>query len=70
MENVIEILVFEVYYFVLLSVVYGGVGMQVLVACYYSHSIDRFHSIFQHRNWSAKVSCDVDINQSAGSMVM
>ena len=30
----------------------------------------RFHSIFHHRNWRAKVSCDVDINQSAGSMVM
>jgi len=32
--------------------------------------IDRFHSIFHHRNWRAKASCDVDINQSAGSMVM
>ena len=31
--------------------------------------IDEFHSIFHHRNWRAKVSCDVDINQSAGSMV-
>jgi len=32
--------------------------------------IDGFHSIFHHRNWRAKVSCNVDINQSAGSMVM
>ena len=32
--------------------------------------IDGFHSIFHHGNWRAKVSCDVDINQSAGSMVM
>jgi len=32
--------------------------------------IDGFHSIFHHRNWRAKVSCDVDINQSAGSMEM
>ena len=31
---------------------------------------DGFHSIFHHRNWRAKVSCDVDINQTAGSMVM
>ena len=28
--------------------------------------IDRFHSIFHHGNWRATVSCDVDINQSAG----
>jgi len=33
-------------------------------------AIDRFHSIFHHRNWRAKGSCDVDIDQSAGSMVM
>jgi len=33
-------------------------------------SIDGFHSIFHHRNWRAKMSCNVDINQSAGSMVM
>jgi len=26
--------------------------------------------IFHHRNWRAKVSWGVDINQSAGSMVM
>jgi len=32
--------------------------------------IDGFHSVFHHRNWRAKVSCDVDINQSVGSMVM
>ena len=32
--------------------------------------IDRFHSIFHHRNWRAKGSCDVDVDQSAGSMVM
>jgi len=32
--------------------------------------IDRFNSVFHHRNWRVKVSCDVDINQSAGSMVM
>ena len=32
--------------------------------------IDGFHSIFYHRNWRANVSCDVDINQSAGSMVI
>ena len=31
---------------------------------------DGFDSIFYHRNWRAKVSCDVDINQSTGSMVM
>ena len=31
---------------------------------------DRFCSIFHHRNWRAKGSCDVDIDQSAGSMVM
>jgi len=31
--------------------------------------MDEFHSIFHHRNWRAKVSCDVDINQSAGCMV-
>jgi len=31
--------------------------------------IDGFHSIFHHRNWRAKVSCDADINQSTGSMV-
>ena len=29
-----------------------------------------FHSIFHHRNWRAKVSCDVDISKSAVSMVM
>jgi len=29
-----------------------------------------FHSIFRHRNWTVKVSCDVDINQSVGSMTM
>jgi len=27
-------------------------------------------TFFHHRNWRAKVSCDVDINQSAGSMVI
>ena len=32
--------------------------------------IDWFHSIFHHRNLRAIVSCNVDINQSAGSMVM
>ena len=32
--------------------------------------IDRFHSIFHLRNWRAKWSCDVDIDQSAGNMVM
>jgi len=32
--------------------------------------IDNFNSIFHHRNWRAKVSCDVDIDQLAGSMVM
>ena len=32
--------------------------------------IDGFHSIFHHRNWRAKGSCDVDFDQSAGSMVM
>ena len=32
--------------------------------------IDGSHSIFHHRNWRAEVSCDVDINQSAGSTVM
>jgi len=31
--------------------------------------VDGFHSIFHHSNWSEKC-CDVDINQSAGSMVM
>ena len=29
-----------------------------------------FHSIFRHRYWRAKGSCNVDIDQSAGSMVM
>jgi len=32
--------------------------------------IDGFHSVFHHRNWRAKGSCDMDIDQSAGSMVM
>jgi len=32
--------------------------------------IDGFHSILHHRNWRAKASCDVDINQSAVSMVV
>jgi len=32
--------------------------------------LDGFQSIFHHRNWRAKVSCDVDVNQSAGNMVM
>ena len=27
-------------------------------------------SIFPHGNWRAKVSCDLDVNQSAGNMVM
>jgi len=36
----------------------------------YCRLADRFHTIFHHRNWRAKVSCDVDISQSAGSMVM
>ena len=35
-----------------------------------NRGIDGFHSIFHHRNWRAKVSCDVDIDQSAASMVM
>jgi len=29
---------------------------------WYLNTIDGFHSIFHHRNWRAKVSCDVDIN--------
>ena len=31
--------------------------------------IDGFHSIFHHRNWSAKGSCDVHIDHSASGMV-
>jgi len=37
--------------------------------CVRTVAIDGFHSICHHRNWMAKVSCDVDINQSTGSMV-
>ena len=43
---------------------------KVELECMCLIAIDRFHSIFHLRNWRAKVSCDMDINQSAGSMVM
>jgi len=33
-------------------------------------AIDGFLKMFRRRNWWAKVSCDADINQSTGSMVM
>ena len=33
-------------------------------------SRDGFHSIFHYRNGKARGSCDVDIDQSGGSMVM
>jgi len=32
--------------------------------------VNRFHSIFHHRYWRAKRSRDIDIDQSAGSMLM
>jgi len=35
-----------------------------------SQPIDGFHSIFHHRNWRAKVTCDVDINQSAVGLMV
>jgi len=43
-----------------------------LCTCTHTHTscIDGFHNLFHHGNWKAKVSCDVDIYQSAGSMVM
>ena len=49
---------------------HGPLSVSVVDSFQYSQSIDGFHSILHHRNWRAKVSCDVDINQSAGNMVM
>jgi len=39
-------------------------------AYYVGADIDGFHSIFSLWQLECKVSCDVDIDQSAGSMVM
>ena len=35
---------------------------QIIMSVQWSLSIDGFHSIFHHRNWRAKISCDVDID--------
>ena len=53
-----------------------GLGEAELLVTWVSHpiydqqAIDRFHTIFYHRNWRTIGSCDVDVDQSAGSMVM